>query len=69
MTFVRSNNVSLKYQRFTTLGSKDMGLENQSLWQRLNSFLEFQKFRGGYSWTLQKIPTFLRSGLGYLYVH
>ena len=24
MTFVRSNNISLKYQRFTTLGSKDI---------------------------------------------
>ena len=26
MTSVRSNNISLKYQRFTTLGSKDMGI-------------------------------------------
>jgi len=26
MTFVRSNNISLKYQRFTTLGSKDIGI-------------------------------------------
>ena len=25
MTFVRSKNISLKYQRFTTLGSKDIG--------------------------------------------
>ena len=39
MTFVRSKNISLRYQRFTTLGSKDIGLENQSLWQRVNSFL------------------------------
>ena len=29
---------SLKYQRFTTLGKKDMGLKNQSLRQKLNSF-------------------------------
>ena len=26
MTFVRSKNISLKYQRFTTLGSKDIGI-------------------------------------------
>ena len=26
MTFVRSRNISLKYQRFTTLGSKDIGI-------------------------------------------
>ena len=26
MTFVRSNNISLKYQRFTTMGSKDIGI-------------------------------------------
>ena len=26
MTFDRSNNISLKYQRFTTLGSKDIGI-------------------------------------------
>ena len=30
---------SLKYQRFTTLESKDIGIRNQSLWQRLNSFI------------------------------
>ena len=28
MNFVRSNNVSLKYQRFATLGSKDIGIIN-----------------------------------------
>ena len=28
---VRSNNISLKYQRFTTLGFKDIGIINQSL--------------------------------------
>ena len=26
MTSVRSNNISLKYQRFTTLGFKDIGI-------------------------------------------
>ena len=26
MTSVGSNNISLKYQRFTTLGSKDIGI-------------------------------------------
>jgi len=26
MTFVRSKNISLKHQRFTTLGSKDIGI-------------------------------------------
>ena len=26
MTSVRSNNISLKYQRFTTLGLKDIGI-------------------------------------------
>jgi len=26
MNSVRSNNISLKYQRFTTLGSKDIGI-------------------------------------------
>ena len=26
ITFVRSKNTSLKYQRFTTLGSKDIGI-------------------------------------------
>ena len=38
MTSVRSNNMSLKYQRFTTLGFKDNVIRNQSLLQRLNSF-------------------------------
>ena len=28
MNSVRSNNISLKYQRFTTLGSKDIGIIN-----------------------------------------
>ena len=28
MNSVRSNNVSLKYQRFATLGSKDIGILN-----------------------------------------
>ena len=28
MNSVRSNNVSLKYQRFVTLGSKDIGIIN-----------------------------------------
>ena len=37
MTFVRSKNISLKYQRFHWV-PKILGLENQSLWQRVNSF-------------------------------
>ena len=28
MNSVRSNNISLKYQRFTTLGFKDLGIIN-----------------------------------------
>ena len=28
MTFVRSNNINVKYQRFMTLGSKDIGIKN-----------------------------------------
>ena len=43
MISVRSNNLSLKYQRFKPLGSKDyifrIRLEHLSLWQRLNSFV------------------------------
>ena len=35
---VRSNDLSLKYRRFTPSGCKDLGLELVSLWQRLNSF-------------------------------
>ena len=40
MNSVRSNNLSLKYQRFTitSSGSKDIGVRKLSLWQRLNSF-------------------------------
>ena len=29
----------MKYQRFTPIGSKNIGLKNLSLWQRLNSFV------------------------------
>ena len=38
MNSVRSNSLSLKYQRFTPSGGKMWGLENQNLLQRLNSF-------------------------------
>ena len=37
MNSVVSNNLSVKYQRITPLGCKDIsGFENLSLWQRLN---------------------------------
>ena len=44
MNSVRSNNISLKYQRFTTLGSKDIGIINSEFvaktqFQILNLFL------------------------------
>ena len=38
MNSVKSNKLSLKYERFTSSGYKIQGLENLSLWQRLNSF-------------------------------
>ena len=38
MTFVRSNNISLKYQRFTTLGSKDIGIRKSEFVAK-NQFL------------------------------
>ena len=31
-------NISLKYQRFTTLGSKDIGIRKSEFVQRVNSF-------------------------------
>ena len=43
MSSVRSNNISLKYQRFTTLGFQDIGIrksefvsKNQLLWKSIN---------------------------------
>jgi len=40
MNYVRSNNLSLKYQRFTQSGFTYIeGLENLSLRQRLNVFV------------------------------
>ena len=38
MIYVRSNNLSLKYQRFEPLGCKDLGIINFYLWQTLSSF-------------------------------
>ena len=38
--FVRSNNISLKYQRFTTLGSKDIGIR-KSEFAATTQFLHF----------------------------
>ena len=38
MNYVRSFNLSLKYQRFTPSVEKIKELENLSLWQKLNSF-------------------------------
>ena len=40
MNSVRSNNRCLKYQRFTSSGSKDIGVRKLSLWQRLNSVVK-----------------------------
>ena len=39
VTSVRSKNISLKYQRFTTQGSTDIGIKNQNLWQGHNSLV------------------------------
>ena len=38
MNAVRSNNVSLKYQRFTSSGCKDIRITKIEFVQRLNSF-------------------------------
>ena len=38
MISVRSNDQSLKSQRFTTSGCKDIWIKNLSLWEGLNSF-------------------------------
>ena len=38
MTFVRSNNISLKYQGLRHWVPKILRLENQSLWQTLNAY-------------------------------
>ena len=43
MTFVRSKNISLKYQRFTTLGSKDIGI-------RKSEFVAKSQFLSGYGY-------------------
>ena len=47
MTSVRSNNISLKYQRFTTLDSKDIGIRKTEFVQGLNSFVK-NLFNGTY---------------------
>ena len=38
MNSVRSNIISLKYQRFTPKGCNDIEIKMLNLWQRLNSF-------------------------------
>ena len=50
MTFVKSNNISLKYQRFTTLGSKDnvsrkseFVAKTQFLYPSFNDVLDLDK--------------------------
>ena len=44
MISVRSNNSSLKYQRLTSPGYNDKGLETLRMWQKLSSFnLEYVK--------------------------
>ena len=42
MTFVRSKNISLKYQRFTTLGSKDIGIRKSEFVAESITLLEFK---------------------------
>ena len=44
MTFVRSNNISLKYQRFTTLGSKDIGIRKSEFVAKSQFIWESWKF-------------------------
>ena len=39
MSSVKSSNQSLKYQRFTTSGSKDIGVKMFDFVTRLNSFI------------------------------
>ena len=39
MNYVITNNLSLKYQRFTSSDCKE-GFEHFDLWERLNSFLD-----------------------------
>ena len=43
MTFVRSKNIGLKYQRFTTLGSKDIGIR-KSEFVAQSQFLYTEKY-------------------------
>ena len=62
MNSVRSNNISLKYQRFTTLGSKDIEIINsefviktQFLWSVLNMYsytISDCKTTGGQHWLI-----------------
>ena len=42
MNCVISINLSLKYQKFTQSGCKEVGIKNLRLWQKLNSFLLLQ---------------------------
>ena len=44
MTFVRSRNISLKYQRFTTLGSKDIGIRKSEFVAKSQFLRPFFKF-------------------------
>ena len=47
MNSVRSNNVSLKYQRFATLGSKDIGIINSEFVAKTQFLFKFfQRFKG-----------------------
>ena len=45
MDAIRLSNLSKKYPRLTLSGCKDLGLENLSLWQKLNSFVEFPQLK------------------------
>ena len=44
MTSIRSNNISLKYQRFTTLGSKDRGIRKSEFVAKTQFLYEFLNF-------------------------
>ena len=45
MNYGKTNNPSLKYQRVTSSGCEIKGLENLSLWQKLNSFFLKKRLR------------------------
>jgi len=44
MNSAKSSNLKLKYQRVSPWGCKKLGLENLSLWQRLNYFILWNQY-------------------------